>query len=183
MDSLLHLAPTLSHQTLSHTRTQWKAKTLNSSVYCPYKTRQRRNIYARKENVMKFREFEANNKNEDKQEFFKKKERHRERMKTKTDRWKERKDLFRFWEWKWTVRTTNRAFLDDVWRQNWRVRHGVCERTWKKRGTGLGVVGARSKAERKLSKDREKLSELSVLNYSQIVLQTKRNLIRTTQQR
>lgn len=58
-------------------------------------------------------------------------------MKTKRDRWKERKDLFRFWEWKWTVRTTNRAFLDDVWRQNWRVRHGVCERTWKKRGTGL----------------------------------------------
>jgi len=62
-------------------------------------------------------------------------------MKTKRDRWKERKDLFRFWEWKWTVRTTNRAFLDDVWRQNWRVRHGVCERTWKKRGTGLGWWG------------------------------------------
>jgi hypothetical protein len=24
-----------------------------------------------------------------------------------------------------------------VWRQNWRVRHGVCDQTWKKRGTGL----------------------------------------------
>jgi len=69
VDSLLHLAPILPHQTLSHTRTPWKAKKLNSSLYCLYKTRQRRNIHVRKENVMKFREFEANNnKNEDKQE-------------------------------------------------------------------------------------------------------------------
>lgn len=45
------------------------------------------------------------------------------------------------------------------------------------------VVGARSNQKESCQRKEKKLSELSELNYGQIVLQTKRNLIRTTQQR